>query len=111
MGDEVTRTKYNNTKCTLDGYKFDSMKERDYYAGYLKPLLMAKEIADLEVHPRYEIKVGLQKICMVELDFAFRDLKRCFRRYIDVKGVYLPISKLKHKLLHATQGIEVEIVR
>lgn len=107
----MTRTKYNNTKCELDGYKFDSKKERDYYADYIKPLLMAKEIADLTVHPRYEIKVGLQKVCVVELDFAFRDKKRGLHRHVDVKGVYLPISKLKHKLLQATQGIEVEIVR
>lgn len=45
------KPKYNAKKCEYDGYKFDSMAERDCYRLYLKDLLNNGEIASIDVHP------------------------------------------------------------
>lgn len=46
--------KYKNSKTIIDGIKFDSKDESLYYL-HLKDLLANKEIADIELQPKYTL--------------------------------------------------------
>lgn len=45
-------TKYNATRTTIDGHKFDSKKEAAYYCE-LRLRKMAKEFADFSLQPEF----------------------------------------------------------
>lgn len=101
--------KFGAKKVRLEGHLFDSAMEAKRY-GQLKLLLRAGEISDLKVHPSWPVRVNDKHICHVELDFEYRDrLGRVHRE--DVKGVKTALSNIKRKLVEASHGIEVELVR
>lgn len=54
------KSKYNNIKTEVDGIKFDSRKEADYYRQ-LKLLKRAGEIRDFGLQPRYELQPTFEK--------------------------------------------------
>lgn len=54
------KSKYNNIKTEVDGIKFDSRKEADYYCQ-LKLLKRAGEIRDFGLQPRYELQPTFKK--------------------------------------------------
>lgn len=64
------KTKWNHTICEEDGWKFDSLSERDEYRD-LKLRLYAKQISDLKVHPLYVFVVNDKKIGTYEADFSY----------------------------------------
>ncbi len=90
---------------------FDSMIEHRRYCE-LKLMQRAKEIRELEVHPRYEIvwPGDHERICFVELDFQYTD-KTGLVHVEDVKGHDTALSKLKRRLVKAAYRVEVEIVK
>ncbi len=103
--------KYNAKRCEEDGIKFDSLMERKYYQD-LKLLLKAKEIDKIKCHPVFPISINNEKhICNVELDFQYFDNKLHKWVFVDVKGVYTQLSKIKHKLFEAQYGEKVTIIR
>lgn len=51
------RTKFGNVKVKIDGHKFDSIKEGGRYRDLLL-LAAAREIAALELQPRYELQAA-----------------------------------------------------
>jgi len=67
-------TKYRNKKCEYDGFKFDSVKERDRYIE-LRFLEHAGKISGLEVHPRFELipKQPGEQAAYYTADFAYWD--------------------------------------
>ncbi len=101
-------SKYKARRESIDGYLFDSQAEAARYRE-LKLLERAGQIRQLRVHPRYEIVVNGQKICVVEADFEFYDQLEERMRVIDVKGLDLPISRLKRKLVKVVFAIEIEV--
>jgi len=103
------RSKYNATKVDYDGHIFDSKQECAHYKE-LKLLAAAGEITALKLQPEYSIEINGQKICRVVLDFSYYDNDGHIR-VVDVKGYDNPLSKLKRKLVEATYGIIVEIVK
>ena len=56
-----TRNKFNAIKQTYKGEVFDSKKELKRYVE-LEYLLKAKEINDLELHPKFDLMVNGVKI-------------------------------------------------
>lgn len=102
--------KYRNKRCELDGFKFDSLMERNYYID-LKLRQRAGEIDSITIHPKWSITLAGRKICTVVLDFSFRDVKTGCKHYIDVKGMDTPVSRLKRKLLEAQECLIVEVVK
>jgi hypothetical protein len=105
----MRRNKYNAKKTLVDGIVFDSRAEAKYYAD-LKAMENAKVISGLIVHPKYPIVYQGDKVCIVELDFEYNDVDGA-PHFVDVKGVYTAMSRLKHKLFKAFYGSHVEIVR
>jgi hypothetical protein len=66
-----TRNKYNATKQTYNGEVFDSKKELKRYME-LELLLRAKEITDLEIHPKFDLMVNGVKIGRYTADFRYK---------------------------------------
>lgn len=114
---EVKRAKYGNIKTEVDGIIFDSVKEAARY-GELKLLVKAEEICDLEVQPRYELKVNGIRLGAYVGDFRyFRyieplvSVRQGYDRVEvveDVKGVKTPVYRLKKKLMLALHNIDIE---
>lgn len=90
MAIRIKQPKFRNKRCTADGFKFDSQKERDRYF-VLKTLAAAGEITDLAVHPHYVLVCfsvdGSRKrheIGQYVADFEYRENRRLVVE--DVKG-------------------------
>lgn len=106
-----TRNKFKAVATVEDGYRFLSLLELRRYRD-LKLMLRAGEIRDLEIHPRYPIiwPGTDKKICVVELDFRYRD-SRGTLRVEDTKGHMTAMSSLKRKLVEAAHDITVEVLK
>lgn len=101
------RNKFNAKKCTIDGITFDSGLEGRTYLEY-KLEVRGGYIKDLKIHPVYPIYIKDIKVCDVELDFEFYDCRVDKVRFIDCKGMILPMSVLKRKMVEAYYSIKVE---
>lgn len=105
------RSKFGAKRCELDGIKFDSQAERDYYA-VLKLRERAGEVADVELQRPFALVAGAGKLVgTYRADFTFTDLKEGRWRIIDVKGHDTSLSKFKRKFVEALHGVKVEVVR
>lgn len=99
--------KYRNRKVKLDGYTFDSIKER---RRYLQLVMMQKagEISELEVHPKFRLDVEGKKVCTYTADFRYknRDGETVVE---DVKSAPTRTQayRLKKKLMEAVYGIKI----
>jgi len=100
-------SKYRNTPCGEDGYRFDSLAERARYQQ-LKLLVAAGQIRQLEVHPAFPLVVNGRTVCRYEADFAYFDEAEQRRTVEDVKGARTALFRLKARLLHACHGIVVQ---
>ena len=65
--------KYGNEVVKLDGYTFQSLKERDRYLVLLMRQ-KTKLITDLKVHPRFEFQVNGKKIGSYTADFSYLEI-------------------------------------
>lgn len=101
--------KYKAVPIKIDGIHFPSTVEAQHYAE-LKILERAGEITDLKVHPRYPITINKQLICIVELDFSYRD-KQKLPHVDDVKGMDTAVSRLKRKMVEAAYGLKVTVIK
>ncbi len=113
------RSKYKNTRVKVDGESFHSQWEADYWM-----LLVEAQreglIERLEKQVRYPLIVSGVKVGMSIIDFRFIELnedgKQVRHRLQDTKGYIQPSSpntqlwKLKHKIIHAMCGLEVEVI-
>lgn len=102
----MSRNKYHAVATMVDGFRFDSQAEARRY-GELKLLVRAREITDLEVHPKFPLMVNDAKICTYIADFRYRDT-RGTTHVEDVKGRKTALYSLKKKLVRACCGIEIE---
>lgn len=101
--------KYKAKPVVLDGVRFDSLAEAARYWD-LTILQRAGKITDLKIHPRWPIVINNIKVCVVELDFSYLDEKGQLRTE-DVKGCMTALSNLKRKMIGATYGIAVNIIK
>lgn len=96
------RSKYNNQKTVVDGIKFDSQKEAEYYCK-LKLLKQAGEIKDFGLQPRYELQPAFEKngkkyrAITYIADFVIVNNDGT-TEVVDVKGVETQVFKIKQKL-------------
>lgn len=107
-------SKYFNQKTLVDGISFDSKKEANRYKE-LKLREKAKEIKDIQIHPRFLIWQGFTdregkkyQPINYEADFKYLEKKQVKGRMIwvevveDVKGMKTEIYKLKKKMFLST---------
>ncbi|MDX0855937.1 DUF1064 domain-containing protein [Sinorhizobium medicae] len=103
-------SKYRNKKTTIDGVKFDSKREAEFYSS-LKQLQRAGHVYELELQKPYALTVNGQLVCTYKADFAFYDAIQKRNRVVDIKGVATRDFNIKRKLMWAIYGIDVEVIR
>lgn len=101
--------KYNNKKTVVDGIVFDSKKEAMYY-GKLVLLKQSGDISDFKMQVRFPLKIKNKLICTYVADFVTYGKYGEILDVIDVKGMILPLFRIKYKLMDALHGITVKIV-
>lgn len=96
------RSRYTSYKPVIDGIKFDSLMEGQYYV-YLKERLLKKEITNLTLQPSYTLQEAFTKNgkrfrpIIYIADFKYKD-KEGNWIIVDVKGKETVEFKLKQKL-------------
>jgi len=103
-------SKYRNRKTTVDGIRFDSKREAQYYSS-LKQLERAGQVFEVELQKPYALTVNGQLVCTYRCDFAFYDAIQKRNRVVDIKGVATKDFNIKRKLMRAIYGIDVEVIR
>lgn len=86
------KSKYNAKKTVIDGVKFDSKAEGEYYL-FLKKMEELGRIAIIELQP----KVYLTKSKILYKP-DFKILEDGQEVYIDVKGMQTPVFNMKKRL-------------
>ena len=96
----MRRHKYGAKPTVVDNVRFASKKEALYYMQ-LKALLKAGRITDLELQPRFPMppaqhfKAGCLCTWVADFKYKTREGKTVI---VDVKGMRLPMYKLKRRL-------------
>lgn len=102
-------SKYRAVKTEWNGRKFDSRAEARW-AMYYDSELQAGRIKALEYQPVIELLPRPNRVKYVA-DFLLTHLDGS-KEYVDVKGVVLPVFKLKMKLLkHFYPYVKLTIVK
>mgnify|MGYP001584568745 CR=1 FL=1 len=118
------RSKYGNVRVVLDGIRFDSKWERDYYQQ-LKAREAAGEIRGLQRQVKFDLRVNSVLVCRYVSDFTYEEREAgdtlCGHdwhwKYVvaDCKSASTrlePGYRLKRKLLRALRGIDIlEVLR
>ena len=121
-------TKYNASKCVVDGITFDSRREAKRYQE-LKLLERAGEIRNLELQKEFELipnqyaadttttlKNGkektvkgklLERKCVYRADFAYVDVRSGETVVEDAKGFHTKEYTIKRKLMLYVHGIKI----
>jgi Pyruvate/2-oxoacid:ferredoxin oxidoreductase delta subunit len=105
--------KYHAKKAIFDGTRFDSTKEKDYYAKLLL-LKRAKDdrrrVVNIERQLRYDITIKNKKCFFYKLDFKVEYADGRIE-HVDIKGCKIgcgyQMFKLKKKCIEAEYGIEI----
>lgn len=97
--------KYRNIKARVDGIEFDSRKEANRYCE-LKLMERAKIISNLELQPKFQIRINATTVCTYIADFRYMDTdgKTVVE---DVKGVKTAVYRLKKKLVKAVYEVDI----
>lgn len=93
----------NYSKTIVDGIKFDSKAEADYY-------LAIKEDPDrkiVEIQPK--VYLSRAKI-LYKPDFKIKDIAKNYQYYLEVKGFESAIFRLKRRLWIAYKNEELHVV-
>lgn len=107
------RSKYYSKKVIIDGIKFDSKREGEYYQK-LKILLKQGLIKDLELQKEYllqdkfVINGKTRRKITYRADFSYVSTEDDKLHVVDVKGFRTELYKLKKKLFEYKYNIEIE---
>lgn len=111
-GPYVARSKYRAVRTVVDGWTFDSKREAARY-GELLVYGQSGLLRNLELQPKFPIRIGEIKIANYLADFRYEFLveNRWQDVIEDVKGMKTPIYRLKKKIVEALYGITIREVR
>lgn len=108
------KSKYGAQAVVIDGFRFDSKLEGEYYL-YLKARVASGEVVYFLRQVPFYFPGGVTYRC----DFMVMEIKsygqdalpklRC--RYIDVKGVETKEFKRSKKMVEALYPVEIEVVK
>lgn len=105
--------KYFNKKVVIDGIKFDSKKEANYYTK-LKLMQNAGVIWDLEIQRKYILQKAFTfngktiREISYYADFVYEDKNGI--HVVDTKGYRTDVYKIKKKMFIKKYGIDIEEV-
>ncbi|ANK63377.1 hypothetical protein AYR56_05305 [Loigolactobacillus backii] len=117
MNNSPTALNKHGRKVLIDGYKFDSQKEANFYVRFVKD-----SGAEFEVHPKFEIMKSFMTNCGKKIahmvytpDIVIYDSAGQMLHVFDIKNGFTPYAidsaaKLRFKLFTKQYGRFVEIV-
>ena len=111
----IKRSKYYSKKVIIDGIKFDSKKEGEYYLK-LKMLEKANVIKNLELQKEYELQPSFKlnnktrRKITYKADFSYITTEDDKLHVVDVKGYRTDVYMIKKKMFEYRYGIELEEV-
>jgi len=106
-------TKYGAKKTIVDGIKFDSKMESDFYL-WLKQLKEEGKIIDFTLQPKFELQASFRKRGILfrkieyRADFMVTQIDDA-QVIIDVKGVETADFKIKRKLFEKKYPYELKL--
>lgn len=94
-----SRNKFNAVKTIVDGIKFDSKKEANYYI-VLKERLRKGEISCLKRQVNFDLHgVAGKKVCTMRIDFTYREGGKLIADEVkSTRTAKLPAYRIKQKL-------------
>lgn len=104
----IKQPKYNNRKVEIDGHKFDSKLEAQYYE-FLKHKKATGKIKDFSLQPRYTLQETFKRdgktyrsiTYIADFEVLHNDGST---QVIDVKGMMTDVFKIKAKLFTKLYG-------
>lgn len=116
IANKTKSSKFGNVKSEIDGHKFDSKKESEFY-GSLKLKKQAGLIKDFKMQVPYNIVVNNIHIANYFLDFEVENNDGTIE-YIDIKGkdkktnkfIKTGVFALKKRLVEAIYGIKISMI-
>lgn len=103
--------KFKAKKCSEDGFKFDSLRERKRYLE-LKFLQGKGTISELTVHPVYAFTYEGKIFCKMLPDFRYMENGEIVIEDVKSKATITTVYRLKKKMLKLWYGLDVkEILR
>ena len=104
----IKKPKYNNRKVEIDGHKFDSKLEAQYYE-FLKRKKATGKIKDFSLQPRYTLQETFKRdgktyrsiTYIADFEVLHNDGST---QVIDVKGMMTDVFKIKAKLFTKLYG-------
>ena len=105
--------KYHNKKVIVNGHKFDSIKEANYY-NQLRLLQRAGLIRDLELQktfilqPSFKLNNKTRRQITYKADFTYFSNEDNKIHVIDVKGFKTDVYNIKKKMFEYKYEIEIE---
>ena len=102
--------KYGAKPVVIDNIRFASTAEGNRYLE-LKLMKQAGLIEDLQLQPRFQLRVNDVLITTYIADFRYKDRETGEWVVEDVKGVLTDVYKIKRKLMQVLHGIEIREVR
>ena len=107
------KSKYSSAKTDIDGIKFDSKKEAEFYAE-LKLREKAGEISHLRLQPRYLLQEAFKhedkQYREMEYVADFEYIENGEKVVVDVKGFKTAVYMLKKKLFLYKYGDKVRFI-
>ena len=107
------KSKYSSAKTDIDGIRFDSKKEAEFYAE-LKLREKAGEISHLRLQPRYLLQEAFRhngkQYREIEYVADFEYIKNGETVVVDVKGFRTAVYMIKKKLFLCKYGDKVKFV-
>lgn len=107
------KSKYSSAKTDIDGIRFDSKKEAEFYAE-LKLREKAGEISHLRLQPRYLLqeafKYNGKQHREIEYVADFEYIENGETVVVDVKGFKTAVYMLKKKLFLYKYGDKVKFI-
>lgn len=109
------RSKYHSKKVIIDGIKFDSKREGEYYQklkileekGIINSLELQKEYL---LQDKFVINGKTRRKITYRADFSYVSTEDGRLHVVDVKGFRTELYKLKKKLFEYKYGVEIEEV-
>lgn len=107
------KSKYSSAKTDIDGVRFDSKKEAEFYAE-LKLREKAGEISHLRLQPRYLLQEAFKhegkQYREIEYVADFEYIENSITVVVDVKGFKTAVYMLKKKLFLYRYGDKVKFI-
>lgn len=107
------KSKYSSAKTDIDGIRFDSKKEAEFYAE-LKLREKVGEISHLRLQPRYLLQEAFRhngkQYREIEYVADFEYIENGVTVVVDVKGFRTAVYMIKRKLFLCRYGDKVKFV-